>query len=540
MNLPYMVVPGETPGAGTLVYVTCSESQAVLLTRTLRTVYPAARPPVIPAPQHAQYSHCFRVPESEAAFRARWPQIQLQLLLAASTPAPPKPRRAPKTAPAAPDRPKPAQEPSLPALPTPPPAPLASAQPPDPAPAPAPPDPRVAQLDALLNDEAYPALIAQMDPHDPSPALRGRLGVALARSGRRPEARPHLLFAWDRQVRDRAIALELARAHWQAGDFEHSANAYAALIDDLPEDLDRYDYVALAELIASNELDAGAEQQLALIESIFVYADADDASAHQWADRGLALARCVGDPVRVLHAYQHRLDLLIARRAGQDVATLIEESEHDYWGGLLQDQQRYDLLDEISEYLSDFPVLRAPLIAGYEMLLRTALDQARQADSPLPAFTRDLARSLRSLERQSQILQDYLAYRKTSAREELGTNGDGDEEHGEASRLIGRRIALVGGHDRTREHVRGWLEARGARVDEVAPPNNGRIAEREVQDKVQYSHLIVLIVGYMGHDMSKVVSNLQRRSALQGEVLPVDCRGTSGICRAVLEWASRC
>jgi hypothetical protein len=54
---------------------------------------------------------------------------------------------------------------------------------------------------------------------------------------------------------------------------------------------------------------------------------------------------------------------------------------------------------------------------------------------------------------------------------------------------------------------------------------------------VRLSDLIVLVVTYMGHDMSTIVSNLSARGALAGQVLPVECRGATGVTRAVTEWA---
>lgn len=74
-------------------------------------------------------------------------------------------------------------------------------------------------------------------------------------------------------------------------------------------------------------------------------------------------------------------------------------------------------------------------------------------------------------------------------------------------------------------------------MDEVPPPTAGRISERDVYDRVHSSDLIVLIVSYMGHDMSTIVSNLKHREALRGKVLPVECRGVSGVCRAIRDWA---
>jgi hypothetical protein len=96
---------------------------------------------------------------------------------------------------------------------------------------------------------------------------------------------------------------------------------------------------------------------------------------------------------------------------------------------------------------------------------------------------------------------------------------------------------LVGGHERTRQHLRERLNGWGARVDEVPPPTNGRMSEREIVDRIRLSDLVLLITGYMGHDMSTIVTNLEARGALNGQVLKVECRGTSGVARAIAQWA---
>ena len=71
--------------------------------------------------------------------------------------------------------------------------------------------------------------------------------MALARLQRSSEALPHLVYAWA-EGKDRTVALELARIHWQHGDFDDAARAYAALLDEPTGDLELCDYTAIAEL----------------------------------------------------------------------------------------------------------------------------------------------------------------------------------------------------------------------------------------------------------------------------------------------------
>src|SRR5579862_5453884 len=85
MNIPFRVDPQNVTGDGMLVYVRCSEEQAAGLARVLRAQYPAARPRLLPLLDKQDYTHCFRVPDSEHGLRGRWQAIQFQMLMAGST-----------------------------------------------------------------------------------------------------------------------------------------------------------------------------------------------------------------------------------------------------------------------------------------------------------------------------------------------------------------------------------------------------------------------------------------------------------------------
>ncbi|HWE60645.1 MAG TPA: hypothetical protein VHB98_02960 [Chloroflexota bacterium] len=587
MNIPFHPDPDDVSADGMLVYVRCTDDQAVRLTRILRTCYPAVRPRLMPLFDKQQYSYCFRVPDGESALRRRWPAIQFQLLLAGGEQparAPARPGRTPAKGPAAVDRAvdagalertadTPSQEaapagplraePSLAALSAPdadaeghvagigelpPPAAVNPYEPAsvlredlEPPVALEPPDPRLAHLDQLLTAGDLMAVVQQIDPDEPVPAVRGRLGIALARRGALDEARAHLLVAWQQQAANADIALELARIHWRHGDYDMAAAAYKPLLDAPPQALEPRDHAAIAELAVSGELgDLPTERQLCAIESFFAEAGAQELQAphvESLARRGLALARQSGASDRLFHAYQHALDVALACRAGQGLRDLLEEMRHDYWQRRLSARHRFDLMDEMTAYLQDYPLLRDALIEGYEELLRQEIATAR-ARGAFAEYARDLYRTWRKIARRGELGDEYRRLVIDLRAVEHEASADGDADIDAAPLLAGKRIALVGGHARTREHVRARLERWGVRVDEVAPPNNGRIKERDIADKIHSSDLILLIVGYMGHDMSNVVNNLVRRDVLAGTVLPVDCRGTSGICRAIARWAA--
>ncbi len=383
-----------------------------------------------------------------------------------------------------------------------------------------------------------PALIPQ---EEPSPALRGLLGVALARIGRPAEALAHLGYCWQQpDARTPTVALALARIHWQRHEYDAAVAPFTLLIERAPNDMQAADYAAMAELAELGVFGKQSEErQLACIEGFCTYAspaERRDPGVQHLVQRGVELARQTGDASRLFHAYQHALDGLLQRRAGAggDLLGMIADLALDYHSQRLQGAQRFDLLEEIMSHLRDYPqVLREPLIESFEDLLSDELARASGSAVPFPAYVRDLARALRSLKSRGSV---YEAYKQALTARQAGDLVP-ESDDAAPSGIAGKRIALVGGHDRMRAQVRTRLHAWGASVDEVPPPTSGRTTEREVLDRVRSSDLILLIVSYMGHDMSTIISNLKGRAALRGTVLPVDCRGTSGVSRAIRAWA---
>ncbi len=393
--------------------------------------------------------------------------------------------------------------------------------------------------ESLLLCDRSAEVLALVAADDPDPAARGMLGVALVRDGREMEALPHLRYAWEAPEARRPLpALALARLLWRQGS-EEAAAPYAFLFTDGNEDLDASDYLAMAELA---ELDAFGAQawdwQLTFIERFGARADPGlraAESAKPLAVLGLDLAHRLGDGDRLFHAYQRVLDDLMRRPAGDaaDLPRIIEHIAADHRGGRLAGAQCFDLLEECLPSLKDYPqVLRGVLIAAFEDLLGWELDAFAATATEFPPYVKDLGRTLHRLKSKGAVVEAYK--RAVATRPACDPAADLDE----APRGIGgKRVALVGGHDRTRQLVRERLRSWGAGVDEVPPPTTGRVSEREMLDRVRSSDLIVLIVSYMGHDMSTIVSNLKHRGTLRGVVLPVECRGVSGVCRAIRDWA---
>ncbi|HEY8283235.1 MAG TPA: hypothetical protein VIJ28_02490 [Chloroflexota bacterium] len=398
-----------------------------------------------------------------------------------------------------------------------------------------------AELAEVLLLAGQPSRVLVWIPEDETePRLRGLLGVALVRLGRAADSLTHLASSWETpSARSPLVALALARAYWHREAYEAAAQSYSYLFDHARWELAADDYLAMAELAELGAFGKDADTyQLTCIES-FAASATPAARAEESAQRmirvGVELARRHGDPSRLFRAYQQILDDLLRRRSGTggDVVDLFDHIAADHHGGRLDGSSRFDLAEEVLEYLKDYPqALRPPLIATLEDLLETEVAAFTRLGTAFPPYVKDLGRALHRMRSRSPILD---AYKHALAARQVTEPVVGGEEAPRG--IAGKRVALVGGHDRTRLHVKALLIGWGVEVDEVPPPTAGRISEREVLDRVHSSDLIVLIVSYMGHDMSTIVSNLKQREAVRGKVLPVECRGVSGVCRAIREWA---
>jgi hypothetical protein len=102
--------------------------------------------------------------------------------------------------------------------------------------------------------------------------------------------------------------------------------------------------------------------------------------------------------------------------------------------------------------------------------------------------------------------------------------------------LASIRLALVGGHQATRrEVIRELCENYGLQnYVEVVPSSEAYISRSEVQAKISNCNLITVITGYMGHDLSQIISDLKKDGSLTGDVFFLACRGKSGVVREIL------
>jgi hypothetical protein len=181
--------------------------------------------------------------------------------------------------------------------------------------------------------------------------------------------------------------------------------------------------------------------------------------------------------------------------------------------------------------------LRRHLADEYQAIATNVVDRSLRDNQPLPGYIKDIQRALHFLDRAvADFIRDYIndERQQLAARNEPVPEQSIEEEP--PVDLAAARIALVGGHETTRrEVIRELSEAYGLQdVIEVAPSKESHFDQGSVQAKIANATLIAVITGYMGHDLSGIVRNLQQAGSLSGKVCWLSCRGKSGVVREVL------
>lgn len=101
------------------------------------------------------------------------------------------------------------------------------------------------------------------------------------------------------------------------------------------------------------------------------------------------------------------------------------------------------------------------------------------------------------------------------------------------------KIAFVGGHEATRRVVCQILcSDYGLVYPPVEIPSHREAAtsRKQLQTRLGSCHLIVSIVRYSSHSLTKSLKQLKDREALKGAILVTDSRGATGVVREILSF----
>lgn len=401
------------------------------------------------------------------------------------------------------------------------------------------PEQRIKQVEAYITAQQYDRVVASVHPDEQLRALRGLLGIALARSGSANEALEHLAYAWLQGERRVAVARELATLCQEHEVYELAAGPYQELLKSAPDTLTAADYLMIAQLVLLEEFGLiDTERQIEYVDMFCAMATPKQLHTIDAIDIGrenLKLCRHVDNPTVLLAAYQHMCDSLLGSAGLEEIMALLNDVALDHKEHRLTGEQWFDILEEITYYHDMYPGVHGAVVDGYVNMLNKEIEIALSKGSPLPVYTTDARRMLKVLDtaRYDELWDRYEKRLGEFQKRELLVAPLLVEEDCFVP-LNGKRIALVGGHDTTRSEVRHELEKVGGSVVEVPPGK--RFDEKSVRDKVRNCNLVVLIVGYMGHDLSTIVD--KNSATEKGHILRIPYRGKSGVCREIMRWAA--
>lgn len=112
-----------------------------------------------------------------------------------------------------------------------------------------------------------------------------------------------------------------------------------------------------------------------------------------------------------------------------------------------------------------------------------------------------------------------------------------------APTLTDWKIAFVGGHTATRRVAIETLQTEHGLVHtpvQIPPHREERSSQKQLKQKLADCDLIVSIVGYSNHSLTKSLMQLKDKDALKGAILIPNSRGVSGVVREILSFVADC
>lgn len=400
---------------------------------------------------------------------------------------------------------------------------------------------RCAEL--LLASDRYQEVIDHLPDENLSPALAGLRGAALYQAGQESLALSLLEQAWQGGERGVPMLLPLARLWATVGDPKKAAVAYEILKDTAATELTVEDYALIAKVafldgfgdISDEEKVSHYEQCINLAgPRLHRLSEAEDILKVR-----LQLWKQIQDLDKLLNAYADLLEWLARAERLDELDDVLTELRANARSQRISLRQHFELIESIEPYVEVLPRLSKSLANDYQGIAIAEIDNAlRQARFEEPFF-QALKRALHKLDRES--VHELVKYRQQCRAEAQELEIQVASEDGialDTPDLSSLRLAIVGGHEATRtEVIRELKEFYGLEdAVEVAPSSEAYVDRSSVQTKISNCDLIAAITGYMGHDLSKIVYELKKDGALVSEILPLPCRGKSGVVREILNW----
>lgn len=401
------------------------------------------------------------------------------------------------------------------------------------------------EMELLLYSRRFQEVLALLPEsnNELSSALSGLRGVALYYLGQKALAREHLETAWHEGERGVQILLPLGRLWAEEGDPIQAGMVYQILQETAEDMFDLEDLALMARVSNLGGFGDISEKQTVDYYEKFVTQAGVNLTKFPKAkeilrDR-LELWISISEIEGILNAYGDLLYWLASVGQFEDLETELAKLRDLVARQNINRQQQFELLEIIEPYIDALPQLSGSLANDYLAIAIAEIDsQIRQAQSEAPFF-QDLKRALFNLNQ--DLLQEIVEYQqqKSVEAQKLGIQIVLDEASTkEITDLSSLNLALVGGHEATRREVIRELKENYQLkyFTEVAPSDEAYINRNNIQTKINNCDLVAMITGYMGHDLSKIVSELNRDNVLTGEILPLSCRGKSGVIREIINW----
>jgi hypothetical protein len=384
--------------------------------------------------------------------------------------------------------------------------------------------------------DLLPSVISEL-----SPALAGLRGAALYNLGQKKQASDFLDKAWQGGERRVQILLPLAKLWATVGNPVKAGEVYQILLETADNKLTLEDRALIARVANLDGFgDISGKHKVAYYEKCIKLAGMhllDLPEAEEILKDRLDLWKNLQNIEEILNAYVDWLDWLANMRRWEELNSELCALRNCTTQFKIKSQDYFELLESLEVYINLQPVLRQNLENDYLSLAISEIDNAlRKGESEAPFF-QDLKRALLCLN--SDLVNELVEYRQQrradAAKLEIQLASD-ENTISTTTNLASIRLALVGGHQSTRRKVIHELcESYGLQnYVEIAPSSEAYVNRSSVQAQISNCNLIVVITGYMGHDLSQIVSDLKKDGALIGNVFFLACRGKSGIVRAIL------
>lgn len=399
----------------------------------------------------------------------------------------------------------------------------------------------------LLLNSNRPQEVIDLIPNaeDISPALAGLRGAALYQVEQESQALPFLERAWQANNRSIEILLPLARLWASRQSLEQAAIAYQDLLETSADALTVMDYLYVAEIA-----DGGGFGDISDEEVVSYYERCLECGWNNLRNlptekqvellkRRLSLRTQLHDTDKLIAAYADWLEWLANENRLEELEEVLAKLRTQVQERKISYSQQFELLEIIEPFIGALPQLRPSLLNDYQSIAFAEIDEALRYQRFEEAFFKDLLRALLFLD--FHLATEVNEYRQQCYAKAVSLGVQPlleDATTTETIDLSSLRLALVGGHVATRREVIRELNESYSLEDtvEVAPSSETYIDRSSVQTKISDRDLIAVITGYMGHDLSQIVSNLKKNGALVGEVLLLPCRGKSGVVREILNW----